>query len=1169
MRIDRLDLTRFGIFTDQQLDFSAPGTHVVLGRNEAGKTTALRSIDNLLFGFDLRSPYAFLHDLKELRLGALLRDGDELLEIVRLKRNKDALRDGSDQPIDEAVLARLLGGVDRSAYSRLFTINHEDIESGGQALLESEGELGAALFSASRGTTDLSRVLDELEAQAAEIFKSGGSKPKLNAAISRYKELLGTSRTLSTPAASVAKLTEETAVAAERLAATEQELTDLRRQVSLMERIKVVRPLLAERSDRLDKRDEILAEGVLAGPEVADLLAAAAGRRDDAAGLARTASAEITSLDDRLGEITVDEAVLGQESAIRDMQTDLGGHKQNVTDLPKRRAEAAELQRRLAVQIEELPPMCRPEAGQSVSLTVAERSAIRELSQRAHVLDTQLGDARDQCSKLRRALVKLQPATTSGDLAPDTVDLHAVIERVRKAGDLDAARDEKQAALELCVADAERSSSALGLGVAAESIDGVPVPSLETIREYREVLRDRAEDIARIESKIAEAEASGAALRSELDDLLETEEPPADADLTLAREHREAGWQLVRGVLIGEPPEPGLVMDWAEGHPLPDAYESAVGGADEIADRLRSEAGAVERRATLEQGVAKSDELLAALAEELAVASAAAAASDEGWRTLWDPTGVVPAQPAGMEEWHTRYLACAESSRQIRLHTSDLAVLDAAIARHRSDLVAALAPFRPSVSPDASLSALIDQASATAKEADDAKTKLEAAEQKQAEAAERLTEAEAAEEAAARALDEWQAGWGRAVAPLGLDAQARPAEADAVLDALVEVSKTVEQLATLRSRIDGIVERSDTFHASVFEVLRTVDGSEPDADSDPDPAIVAANLDRRLTAARGASTLRSTLLSQREEKDTALQAAALDGAEAEAQIATLVAAADVADETQLAAAALRRADHDEQESTIASLEKTLREQTGLTIAAIELEAGEAADLDPAVELARLRDAVPDREEQRKVETKAHLQLVQELEALDGSGAAAEALEEAQRVLAEVVSLSEEYVRVTVGRHLLDEQIATYRESNQGPLLARSSDLFSSLTMGGYRAIEADVDSKGKAVLLAITAAGTTKEVAVLSSGTRDQLYLALRLAALDQLIARQGPLPLILDDLFVHFDDDRTIEGLGVLDSFADRTQVVLFTHHRAVVDQALATIPTGRVHVHELAAAE
>ena len=43
------------------------------------------------------------------------------------------------------------------------------------------------------------------------------------------------------------------------------------------------------------------------------------------------------------------------------------------------------------------------------------------------------------------------------------------------------------------------------------------------------------------------------------------------------------------------------------------------------------------------------------------------------------------------------------------------------------------------------------------------------------------------------------------------------------------------------------------------------------------------------------------------------------------------------------------------------------------------------------------------------------------------------------------------------------------------------------------------------------------------------------------------------DDLFVHFDDDRTLDGRRVLAGLARHTQVLVFTHHSRLVELARA----------------
>ena len=104
MRLRRLDLTRFGHFTDFSLDFGAhePGKadlHIIFGPNEAGKTTAFEAYLDLLFGIPARSQYNFLHDYDNMRIGACLEiDGVER-ELVRIKKRQNDLLDANGNPV--------------------------------------------------------------------------------------------------------------------------------------------------------------------------------------------------------------------------------------------------------------------------------------------------------------------------------------------------------------------------------------------------------------------------------------------------------------------------------------------------------------------------------------------------------------------------------------------------------------------------------------------------------------------------------------------------------------------------------------------------------------------------------------------------------------------------------------------------------------------------------------------------------------------------------------------------------------------------------------------------------------------------------------------------------------------------------------------------------------
>ena len=87
----------------------------------------------------------------------------------------------------------------------------------------------------------------------------------------------------------------------------------------------------------------------------------------------------------------------------------------------------------------------------------------------------------------------------------------------------------------------------------------------------------------------------------------------------------------------------------------------------------------------------------------------------------------------------------------------------------------------------------------------------------------------------------------------------------------------------------------------------------------------------------------------------------------------------------------------------------------------------------------------------------------------------------------------------------------------------------------------------------------------MSEGTRDQLYLALRMAALKLQRDRGVDLPVILDDVMMASDDHRASCIFKVLAEFSASGQVIVFTHHQHLCDIARQSVPQDRLAVVEL----
>jgi uncharacterized protein YhaN len=157
-----------------------------------------------------------------------------------------------------------------------------------------------------------------------------------------------------------------------------------------------------------------------------------------------------------------------------------------------------------------------------------------------------------------------------------------------------------------------------------------------------------------------------------------------------------------------------------------------------------------------------------------------------------------------------------------------------------------------------------------------------------------------------------------------------------------------------------------------------------------------------------------------------------------------------------------------------------------------------------------------------------------------------------------------YARLRAASVLLRREMERYRERHEAPVLASASELFKSLTRQAFAGLQVELDDADKPVLSALRPSQPPLELSALSEGTRDQLYLALRLATLLRAAERTEPLPVVLDDILVHFDDERSEAALEALALASQHVQILLFTHHARVAEIAERALG-ARVHVHRL----
>ena len=398
---------------------------------------------------------------------------------------------------------------------------------------------------------------------------------------------------------------------------------------------------------------------------------------------------------------------------------------------------------------------------------------------------------------------------------------------------------------------------------------------------------------------------------------------------------------------------------------------------------------------------------------------------------------------------------------------------------------------------------------------------------------------------------EWQQAWQAALAEAGHEDTLPVEQLETRLARMQDIQTLLAQMDSLRaddieplqSALDSWIRHARTLAAQLM----------PDAPADMSVQDMALTLAGRLKAARQDEAEHDRLQQQQARDRQALEAAQQQQIQVDALLQPLRVAAGIDDMALLGPAIARSEERRQIEHEIRRIETALREAgDGQPLESLRTEAASIEPDQLQVELNRLGTEAGQVVEEISRLGARHGQLKAAFDALNGSDAAARAAARQQEAAAGMAEAAERYLRLKTAARLLQWSMERFRQTRQGPMLARASEIFQALTLGSFSRLLVDADSHDSPRLMSIRTGGNKPvEVPGLSEGTRDQLYLALRLAALDQQASQGSRMPLIADDLFINFDDRRTAAGLQVLGDVSRRMQVILLTHHDHLVPLA------------------
>ncbi|HEV3022100.1 MAG TPA: AAA family ATPase, partial [Pirellulales bacterium] len=690
----------FGPFTGEVLDLGAGeyGFHLVYGPNEAGKSSALRALKQLLYGIPQRTGDDFLHPYANLRIGGLITNGNgRPLEVLRRKSTKNDLRAGDDTTVVEpGVLAGYLGRLDRETFETMFGIDHAALVRGGREIVEGKGSLGQVLFAAGSGIADLRGVQEDLEREAAELFNPRAKNPRINARLAQWQATRKEVVAAQLPSSEWERHDKALRQAQEQLTKAEQELEQIRLEHARLSRISQAIPLVVRLKataaeleqlgpvrllpDRFgERRRETTAR--LAAAETA-VIAASQALSELEEQVARLASAESLlngqagtggTLPDRSLESPQPAPVpYFSVEAIDQLAKDLGSHRKAQHDLPGLLASRKQFEADVRHMLMQLRPDLSVADVETLRLGRRQQVEIQNLGNKYEALAAQCEQGRSNSTAMSQRLSHARDALAALPPARNADLLKSVLRRAQSLGRIEEDRAEAAAELARLEEQAAAALSRLPFWTGTlEELEQIAVPSAETIDTFDGRLAEAEQQCGALSEQIAGLEATRAQLDRQIEQILPDGDAPGEASLAESRRQRDEGWKLVRQAWLEgrlEPPEVERFCEreTATSFDLADAFGESVRQADDMADHLRRDA---EQLAAREARLAQRQACLDDLEKVSGLGQKADETRDEvmrQWRALWHRLDIEPQSPREMRAWERRYQQLLAQSEALR-----------------------------------------------------------------------------------------------------------------------------------------------------------------------------------------------------------------------------------------------------------------------------------------------------------------------------------------------------------------------------------------------------------------------------------------------------------------------------------------------------------------------
>lgn len=1148
MKLKQVHIQSVLNYEDFMLDFKRGGygLYLIYGPNETGKSTLLQVLIDLLFGG--KADQKLYGSASRIR--AIIEHQGKEYNISRRRRYSKIEVDRNENSLSEEEIARLLGGYTKEQYRLLFGFDHERLRAGGESLLKSEGEAGISLFETGGGLQNLQNVLSALEERSKELLEPAfraNSKRKINIAVRLHNSAIEELRKAGLKGDDYQKLRNHVFAKQELVQTLTAKKEKYDREKAKFARIKRIRDKVIQLENRRaalkqfgdftplpDEHDRDI-------PEIID-------RIGEEKGKLKQFLAEKEMRENEMNSIDIERDILTIGEEIDQLSENLGQYlTRKNEEIPQEKEQISQLKIAAQEIFERLAPGLSFEHLDQLRIPFIDEEALIKLARTIIELKREYGSALHHAASIKREREQKEEELRNIGEPKDISMLKHLINELRKIGDLEKTIVSKK--LEIARKEAAINERLMRQDIWKSSgpeLLETALPLEETIERYNEIWENYRRKLDELRTAIAKTEQDLRQNERDLETIKLAGEIPVEEELVAAREQRNTGWRLIKMAWLEGTYDEAAISAFSGEQPLHAAYEKAVERADAIADIMRKES---KLSATRSQLLAKQKQLqedLRSLNEKLAAEEKAFRRIQDEWQNEWNASGIEAKSPAEMKAWYTHvYQRLIADMHELQNDKDEFLALQEEKERFCFRIIQELTSLGVSVKKKDDLNYLLEIAGKVVESNEEkrnlanyTRTAIREIESRLREQESKLKEYAALIQEKEQELDLYRMKYPHL-----------PGDEELLADYIDQLRSLFQHVDAIKQKQIELENKEKAVRDFEERTQKLAKHLQEELDAYVSYEQYVRDLKSRFREASERLSNRNRIRDEIEQLDEEIAKRKFELEGLQERMDHYKSAYSCASEEELHQLVQKSQRYKELQQDIETIERDLI-VTGDYLPIEQLVDEVKTAPDETVLNQKLADLERKIQEIQGELTKEYQllgELQEKLRQLDGSDTrAADLAQKAETHLAEVDRYWNEFLRVEIARKMLQRAIERFREENEGTIIEKAGNYFQKLTLGTYQGLTIEYDGVDPYIEV-LHDSGQRWRVSALSDGARDQLYLSLRLAFIEQQLNTGQALPIIMDDILVNFDDERALATLHVLDELAEKTQILYFTHHQAI----------------------